>query len=107
MGAAFLCAEAGISAVVLEASDDRCCESIRAAQWRSYVTAGNFDDGRHWVSMYRARFQGDIPPLQMRICTKFKPENGDVPSDVPSYSTFPLKFLAKLLADRIAMLLHR
>lgn len=67
----------------------------------------NFDDGRHWVSMYRARVQGDIPPLQMRICTKFKPENGDVPSDVPSYSTFPLKFLAKLLAARIAMLLHR
>lgn len=67
----------------------------------------NFDDGKHWVSMYRARFQGDIPPLQMRICTKFKPENGDVPNDVRSYSTFPLKFLAKLLAARIAMLLHQ
>ena len=66
-----------------------------------------FDDRRHWVSMYRARFQADVPPLQMRICTKFKPENGDVPNDVPSYSTFPLKFLAKLLAARIAMLLHR
>lgn len=66
-----------------------------------------FDDARHWVSMYRARFQGDILPLQMRICTKFKPENGDVPGDVPNYSTFPLKFLAKLLAARIAMLLHR
>ena len=66
-----------------------------------------FDDARHWVSMYRARFQGDIPPLEMRICTKFKPANGDVPRDVPSYPTFPLKFLAKLLAARIAMLLHR
>jgi hypothetical protein len=67
----------------------------------------NFDDGKHWVSMYCARFQGNIPPLQMRICTKFKPENGDVPSDVPSYSSFPLKFLAKLLAARIEMLLYR
>ena len=67
----------------------------------------NFDDARHWVSINRARLRGDIPPLQMRICTKFKPEHGDVPSDVPSYSTFPLKFLAKLLAARIAMLLHR
>ena len=67
----------------------------------------NFDDRKHWVSIYRARFQGDVPPLQMRICTKFKPENGDVPRDVPGYASFPLKFLAKLLAARIAMLLHR
>jgi hypothetical protein len=67
----------------------------------------NFDDGKHWVSMYRARFPGNMLPLQMRICTKFKPENGEVPGDVPSYSNFPLKFLAKLLGARIAMLLHR
>jgi hypothetical protein len=67
----------------------------------------NFDDGKHWVDVYRARLQGDILPSQMRICTKFKPENGDVRSDVPSYSSYPLKFLAKLLAARIAMLFHR
>jgi hypothetical protein len=67
----------------------------------------NFDDGKHWVDVYRARFQGDIPPLQMRVCTKFKPENGDVPNDVPGYSSYPLRFLARLLAARIAMLLHR
>jgi hypothetical protein len=67
----------------------------------------NFDDGKHWVDVYRSRVRGDIPPLQMRVCTKFKPENGDVPGDVPSYSGYSLKFLAKLLAARIAMLLHR
>jgi hypothetical protein len=68
----------------------------------------NFDDGKHWVDVYRSRFKGDLPPLQMRICTKFQPANGgDVPSDVPGYSTFPLKFLAKLLGARIAILLHR
>jgi hypothetical protein len=43
-----------------------------------------FEDGRDWVSMYRARFQGDILPLQMRIRTKLKPENRDAPSDVPA-----------------------
>ena len=43
----------------------------------------------------------------MRICTKFKDENGDVPNDVPSYATYPLGFLAKLIVARIAMLLHR
>ena len=34
----------------------------------------NFDRGPHWVSAYRARFAGDLPPLQARICTKFKAE---------------------------------
>ena len=67
----------------------------------------NFDDAKHWVDVYSSRIKGDIPPLQMRICTKFKPENGDAPSDVPSYSSYPLKFLAKLVAAKIAMLLHR
>lgn len=66
-----------------------------------------FDDARHWVPMYRARFRGDIPPLQMRICTKFKTGNGDIPDDVPSYSMFPAKFLIKLLGTRIAMLVGR
>ena len=67
----------------------------------------NFDDSKWWVSVYRARFRGDIPPVQMRICTRFKLENGDIPNDVPSYSTYPVKFLAKLLAAKIAMLFHR
>ena len=66
----------------------------------------NFEKG-HWFSVYRAQFQGDVPPLRMRIHTKFKPENVDVPSDVPSYPTWPLKFVTKLLAARIAMLLRR
>jgi hypothetical protein len=67
----------------------------------------NFDDSKHWVPVYRARFQGEVPPLEMRICTKFKPDSSDVPSDVRSYSTFPFKFVAKLVGARIAMLLHR
>lgn len=66
-----------------------------------------FDDSRHWVSMFRARFQGDIPPLQMRVQTKFKPGNSDLPNDVPSYPTYPLKFVAKLVAAKIAMVFHR
>ena len=66
----------------------------------------NFEKG-HWLSIYRARLQGDIPPLQMRIQTKFKPNNSDIPNDVPSYPAFPLKFVLKLVAAKIAMLLHR
>jgi hypothetical protein len=61
----------------------------------------------HWFSAYRARFEGAVPPLQMRIQTKFKPENRTIPTDVPSYPTYPLKFIAKLMSARVAMLLHR
>ena len=67
----------------------------------------NFDDSRHWVSMYRARFRGELPPLQMRVCTKFRPASGDLPHDVPSYARFPLRFIAKLVGARLAMLFQR
>lgn len=66
-----------------------------------------FDDSRHWVSVYRARLQGDVPPLQMRILTKHKPEGVELPGDARSYSNFPLSFIAKLVAANIAMLLRR
>jgi hypothetical protein len=64
-----------------------------------------FDDGKHWVPMYRARFQGDKPPLEFRICTKFKPQTMDIPMDVPSSEMYPGNFMWKLLSSRIAMLL--
>jgi hypothetical protein len=67
----------------------------------------NFDKGPFWVSAYRERFQGDLPPLQMRICTRFKPAAVVLPNDVPSYRGYPLRFMAKLLASGAAMLLHR
>ena len=75
-----------------------CCNSAMAM---------TFDDARHWVPMYRAWFQGDVPPLQMRICTKFKRGTDDLPDDVPSYPRYALGFMAKLLAARVAMLLRR
>ena len=61
----------------------------------------------HWYSVYRARFEGDVAPLQMRIQTKFKSKDRNIPSDVPSYSTYPFRFIAKLMAARVAMLFHR
>jgi hypothetical protein len=61
----------------------------------------------HWLSVYRARFGGDVPALQMRIQTKFKSGNRNIPNDAPGYATYPLKFVAKLMAARVAMLLHR
>ena len=67
----------------------------------------SFDSGPHWVSAYRARFQGELPPLQLRICTKFKPDGVVLPDDVPSYRRYPPGLVFKLLASRVAMLLGR
>jgi len=67
----------------------------------------NFDRGPHWVCAYRARFHGELPPLQLRICTKFKPDGVVLPGDVPSYRGYPPGFVLKLLASRVAMLLGR
>lgn len=61
----------------------------------------------HWFSVYGARFEGDAPPVQMRVQTKFKPQSIKDPGDVPSYASYPIKFMWKLAAARIAMLLHR
>jgi len=64
-----------------------------------------FDDAKHWVCVYRARFQGDIPPLQWRICTKFKPANAVIPTDIPSSMMYPAGFMWKLLASKLSMFL--
>lgn len=67
----------------------------------------NFDRGPHWVSVYRARFHGELPPLQLRICTKFKSDGVVLPDDAPSYRGYPPSLIVKLLASRVAMLLGR
>lgn len=66
----------------------------------------DFEKG-HWLSIYRTALQGDLPPLQMRVHMKSKPGGSDLPNDVPGYSTYSLKFMAKLFAAWIAMLLRR
>ena len=65
----------------------------------------SFDDGKHWVDLYRSRCEGEVPPVQMRICTRFKPGHA-FPADVPQYSRYPLSFLLKLAAAKVAMVLH-
>jgi hypothetical protein len=67
----------------------------------------NFDDGKHWVDLYRSRCQGDVLPAQMRICTKFKSEGPTIPTDVRQYARYPISFLMKLVLAKAAMMLHR
>jgi hypothetical protein len=63
----------------------------------------NFDDSKHWVDVYRARLRGAAPPIQMRVCTKFRLATGEVPGDAPNYPMWSFRFLAKLLVARLAM----
>ena len=63
---------------------------------------GDFTKG-HWLSLYRKRFCGSVPPLQMRIMTKERPAGVVLSNDVPNYEGFSGKFALKLLASWIAM----
>ena len=66
----------------------------------------DFERG-HWLSVYRAALQGEVPPLEMRVHAKSRPAGSDLPNDVPGYPAYPFKFVAKLTAAWIAMLLRR
>ncbi len=66
----------------------------------------HFEKG-HWFSVYRAALRGDVPPLEMRVHTKFRPAGSDLPNDVPSSPAYELKLMAQLFAAWIAMLLRR
>lgn len=61
----------------------------------------------HWVSAYRARFAGELPPIEMRTQTRFRPADSPMPADAPSYRRFPMKLFGRLLSARIAMLFGR
>ena len=67
----------------------------------------NFDDSKHWVDVYRQRFGANAPPVDIRVCTKFRTGLGDLPNDVPSYPGFAFKFISRLLTSRLAMLIGR
>ncbi len=67
----------------------------------------NFDKGLFWVSAYRARFRGNLPPVEMRIWTKFRRSDAELPANAPSYPRYPLRFAARLLVSGAAMFLGR
>jgi hypothetical protein len=62
-----------------------------------------FDDARHWVSAYRARFVSGVPPLAMRICAKFRTSDAPLDARVPNYPGYAPRLIVRLLASRLAM----
>lgn len=76
-----------------------CCNSAMSV---------NFDDPKlFWVDVYRNRVKGEKPPLEMRVCTRSKPEGATLPTDVPIYPGHAFKFMVRLIGTRLAMLLGR
>lgn len=61
----------------------------------------------HWVSVYRDRFEGEPPALEMRTQTRFRQAAAPLPADIPNYRGFGPKLLSRLLGARVAMALGR
>jgi hypothetical protein len=55
------------------------------------------------MSLYRKRFAGEVPPMQMRIMSKERPAGIVLREDVPNYDGFSGKFALKLIAAWVAM----
>jgi hypothetical protein len=62
-----------------------------------------FDDSRHWVDVYRASTIGHAPSVEMQVCTKYRQAGATLDTTVPTFSGYPLRLVAKLIAARIAM----
>jgi hypothetical protein len=57
----------------------------------------------HWLTVYRGRLPGDMPPAIMRVMTAERPEGVILPDDMANYSGRSGKFMLLLLRAWIAM----
>jgi hypothetical protein len=57
-----------------------------------------FEDKRPWVSAYRAGFGADAPPVEMRICTRFKRSDGQANDSLRSHPGYPPAMPFRILA---------
>ncbi len=65
-----------------------------------------FEPG-HWVSAYRKRFSGDLPPVEMRNQMRFRNSDLPLPDKAPTYHRFPMSLFGRLIKARVAMLFGR
>jgi len=61
----------------------------------------------HWTSAYRARFDGPLPPIEMRTNVARRQSGLPLPRDAPSYRSFPARLFGRLLVARAAMVFGR
>ena len=60
-----------------------------------------------WTSVYRARVEGDPPPVQFRNKTASLAPDVILPKDMPAYPGYPFKLIRRLMLARLAMMLAR
>jgi hypothetical protein len=75
-----------------------CCNSVMLL---------DFDDSKHWADIYSARIAGAAPKPEMLICTKFAAQSPDDSRGIPAYSSYPPRFMLKLLGAWVAMLFSK
>jgi hypothetical protein len=66
-----------------------------------------FDDAKHWVDVFTGRIEGAAPPVQMRLCTRFRPAGADLPDDAPGYPGFPFALISRFVRAKLAMTFGR
>jgi hypothetical protein len=66
-----------------------------------------FDDKKPWVSAFRASFGADAPPVQMRICTRFRRPEERAEDGLPSHTGYPLAMILRILAVSPLMLFSK
>lgn len=52
----------------------------------------------HWLTLYRARMPGSVPPLEMRVMTADRRAGVVLPEDVPNHAAHTGKLMWKLFA---------
>jgi hypothetical protein len=76
----------------------RCCETPM------YIA---FDDKRPWVSALRAGFGAGAPPVEMRICTRFRRPEHKAEDGVPEHPGYPAAMILRVVAVWPRMLFSR
>ena len=66
-----------------------------------------FDDGRPWVSAFRASFRAAAPTVAMRICTRFRRSEDRADDGVPDHPGYPPAMMLRILAAWPRMLFSR
>jgi hypothetical protein len=57
----------------------------------------------HWLTVYRGRVPGKLPPATLRLMTAERPEGVVLPDDMANYPGVSGKFMLKLLGAWMAM----
>jgi len=66
-----------------------------------------FDGRQHWVSAACNRIVGDRPRIEFRHMIRYRTSTLPFPDSVPIHRGFPLRFVARVMGDWLAMKLGR